>query len=89
MTPDTALQVMQEALWVTVLLASIPLIAALGVGLLVAIFQAATQINEMTLSFVPKLIVMAVAMVISGPWMLGLIIDFTQRLITSIPELIG
>lgn len=89
MTPDGAIQVMQEALWITVLLAAVPLLAALGVGLIVAIFQAATQINEMTLSFVPKLIVMALAMLFAGHWMLSLLIDYTERLISNIPSLLG
>ncbi|MCP5141603.1 MAG: flagellar biosynthesis protein FliQ [Chromatiales bacterium] len=89
MTPDGAINVMQEALWITVLLAAVPLLAALGIGLLVAVFQAATQINEMTLSFVPKLLVMALAMLFAGHWMLGLIIDYTQRLMTSIPSMLG
>ncbi len=65
------------------------LIPALLVGLIVAMFQAATQINEMTLTFIPKLIIVVVVLMLAGPWMLQLITDFTVELIESIPELIG
>ena len=71
------------------MLASPLLLSALAVGLLIGMFQAATQINEMTLSFIPKLITLAVALAVAGPWMLRLIVDFTRQLITSIPYLIG
>ncbi|MGB0722227.1 MAG: flagellar biosynthesis protein FliQ [Gammaproteobacteria bacterium] len=89
MSPEGALTILREAMWVTVLLAAVPLLAALAVGLVVAVFQAATQINEMTLSFVPKLIVMMLALAMAGHWMLGLIVDYTQRLIENLPNLLG
>ncbi|OQX31297.1 MAG: flagellar biosynthetic protein FliQ [Candidatus Sedimenticola endophacoides] len=89
MTPDSVLDVGQRALEVTVALAAVVLIPALLIGLLVAMFQAATQINEMTLTFIPKLIVVALVLMAAGPWMLRLIMDFTLNLIESIPELIG
>ena len=54
-----------------------------------SIFQAATQINEMTLSFIPKLVAMFVALVLAGPWMLEMLVDYIQRLYTSIPQMIG
>jgi flagellar biosynthetic protein FliQ len=73
----------------TLLLAAPLLLTTLVIGLLVGIFQAATQINEMTLSFIPKLIGMAAALVIAGPWMLNQLISYTRTLITSIPGLIG
>jgi len=79
----------QRALEVTLLLAAPLLFAALFIGLLVGVFQAATQINEMTLSFIPKLIGMAVALVVAGPWMLKVIVSYTRGLIESIPGLIG
>jgi flagellar biosynthetic protein FliQ len=79
----------QRALEVTLLLAAPMLLAALTIGLLVGVFQAATQINEMTLSFIPKLIGMAATMVIAGPWMLKLIVGYTKELFESIPGLIG
>ncbi len=89
MTPDSVLDIGQRALEVTTLLAGVILIPALLVGLVVAMFQAATQINEMTLTFIPKLIIVVVVLMLAGPWMLQLITDFTVELIESIPELIG
>ena len=88
MTPDMVIDIGQRAMEVTAVLAGVVLLPALAVGLLVAMFQALTQINEMTLTFIPKLIVVAVVMVLAGPWMLQLIQDFTVDLIASIPELI-
>ncbi len=79
----------QGALEVTIALGAILLLPALAVGLLVAMFQAATQINEMTLTFIPKLIVIAVVLMVSGPWMLRVIMDFTIDLYESVPGLIG
>jgi flagellar biosynthetic protein FliQ len=78
-----------RALEVTLLLSAPLLIIALVVGLLVGVFQAATQINEMTLSFIPKLIAMAATLAIAGPWMLKLIVGYTRELFESIPGLIG
>ncbi len=89
MTPDSVLDIGQRALEVTTLLAGAILVPALIVGLVVAMFQAATQINEMTLTFIPKLIIVVVVLMMAGPWMLQLITDFTVELIESIPELIG
>jgi flagellar biosynthetic protein FliQ len=79
----------QRALEMTVMLAAPLLLVALAIGLLVGIFQAATQINEMTLSFIPKLIGMATAMLVAGPWMLKQLVNYTRMLIESIPSLIG
>ena len=89
MTPETVMTIAQRALEMTVMLAAPLLLVALLVGLLVGIFQAATQINEMTLSFIPKLVGMAAAMVIAGPWMLKQLVSYTRMLIESIPSLIG
>lgn len=89
MTPQTVLDVGRDALWMCLLLAGGPLLAMLLVGLLVGMLQAATQINEMTLSFVPKLIVMALLLVLAGPWLLHTLVDYTHRLVTGIPGLIG
>jgi len=89
MTPQTVLTLAQQALWITALVAAPLLLTALVVGLAVSIFQAATQINEMTLSFIPKLIAVFAAVVIAGPWMLQLLIDYTQRLLTNIPGMVG
>ena len=89
MTPETIMTIGQRALEITMMLAAPLLIAALAIGLLVGVFQAATQINEMTLSFIPKLIGMALTLVIAGPWMLKVIVGYTQELFESIPGLIG
>ena len=79
----------QQALLTTVLLAAPMLITSLVVGLLVSILQAATQINEMTLSFIPKLLAMILVMVVAGPWMITYYVDFLRRLYQSIPSLIS
>ncbi len=89
MTPEMVMQIAREALSVTVMLAAPLLLSALAIGLLIGVFQAATQIQEMTLSFIPKLIVLAVAIAIAGPWMLQVMTDFTKRLFASIPGLLG
>lgn len=89
MTPEDVVMIGQEALKVTALLAAPLLLTALGVGLFIGMIQAATQIQEMTLSFIPKLIVAGLALALGGHWMLGLLVDFTQRLIESIPSLVG
>ena len=88
MSPETAMTVGQQALEVTVMLAAPLLLAALAVGLLVSMFQAATQINETTLSFIPKLMILVVALVVAGPWMLHLIIGYTRELYESMPTLV-
>lgn len=89
MTPESVVTIGQQAVEITLLVSAPLLLAALAVGLLVSIFQAATQINEMTLSFIPKLLVMFVVLVVAGPWMLNLLMDFTRRLFTGIPGLVG
>jgi len=89
MTPETVMTVAQRALEIALLLSAPLLLAALVIGLLVGVFQAATQINEMTLSFIPKLLGMAVTIVVAGPWMLKLIVNYTRELFQSIPGLIG
>lgn len=79
----------RQALELTLLISAPMLLAALVTGLLVSIFQAATQINEMTLSFIPKLVVMFLMMVLAGPWMLTLMVDYMRQLFTGIPGLIS
>ena len=88
MTADTVIVIGQQALEVTILVGAPLLLAALVTGLLVSIFQAATSINEMTLSFIPKLLVMFVVMILAGPWMLTIMTDYMTRLFSSIPEII-
>lgn len=89
MTPEFVLTIGQRMLEVSAMLAGPLLIPALAVGLLVGMFQAATQINEMTLSFIPKVAIVGVALVIAGPWMLTTLISFTRELFENIPALIG
>ncbi|HWG75718.1 MAG TPA: flagellar biosynthesis protein FliQ [Steroidobacteraceae bacterium] len=89
MTPEVVMSMGQRALEMTLLLAAPMLLAALVIGLLVGVFQAATQINEMTLSFIPKLLGLATVLVVAGPWMLKELIGYTRVLIESIPSLVG
>ena len=87
MTPETVMTLGQRALELGVLVSAPLLLSALVIGVLISLFQAATQINEMTLSFVPKLLVLV--LVLAGPWMLELLVDFTRALFKDIPNLIG
>jgi flagellar biosynthetic protein FliQ len=89
MSPETIVTIGQQAMWVTMMIASPLLLSALAVGLLVGMFQAATQINELTMSFIPKLLVLVAALVIAGPWMLGVIANYTRQLFEQIPSLIS
>lgn len=89
MTPEVVMELGEQTLMMVALLAGPLLIAALAVGLLIGIFQAATQIQEMTLSFIPKLAALAIALVIGGPWMLRTIVEFTTDLFMQIPALVG
>ena len=88
MTPESVVQIGQNALYVTIQIVGVLLIPALIVGLLVSVFQAATQINEVTLSFIPKLLVTMVVIIVAGPWILGTLVIYTQRLFQDIPNLI-
>lgn len=78
-----------QAMQVTLLLAAPLLLVALLVGLVISIFQAATQINEATLSFIPKLLAVFATLVIAGPWMLEQMLDYMRQLFGSIPQLVG
>ena len=89
MTSTTVINIGREALEIMLLVSAPLFIAALVTGLLVSVFQAATQINEATLSFVPKLLVIFVTLIVAGPWMLTLITDYMRRLFESIPGIIG
>lgn len=89
MTPTTVIAIGREALEITLLISAPLFIAALITGLIVSIFQAATQINESTLSFIPKLIAIFVTMILAGPWMLTVMTDYIRRLYESIPGIIG
>lgn len=85
MTPESIMTLGQHALYVAMLVAAPLLLTALAVGLLIGVIQAATQINEMTLSFIPKLIAMALVALITGPWMLRTLVQFTHQLIAGLP----
>ena len=89
MTPESAMEIARHGLWITLLHAGPMLAAALVVGVVVGLFQAATQINEATLSFVPKLGAIALALLVAGGWMLGVLVDYTRELYRSIPLWIG
>lgn len=89
MSPDTVVELGRQSLWVIALLIGPLLLSALAAGLLIGMIQAATSINEMTLSFIPKLIVLALVLMVTGSWMLELLVSFTRDLILGIPELIG
>ena len=89
MTPEQVLAIGQQAIQIALTLTAVILLPALGVGLLVSMFQAATQINEMTLTFVPKLVVVALVIMIAGPALLNTLLDFTTQMIGRIPDTIG
>jgi flagellar biosynthesis protein FliQ len=88
MTQQTVLDIGWNTIWVMIKISSPALLATLVMGLLVSIFQAATQINEQTLSFIPKILAMAAAMIICGPWVLRIMMNFTINLIRDIPNLV-
>jgi flagellar biosynthesis protein FliQ len=89
MTPDKVIDISQQVLYVIAMLSAPMLLSALFIGLLIGMFQAATSINEQTLSFIPKLMVLLLSILFAGPWMLNLLITFTRRLYLDIPSLIG
>ena len=89
MSPESVMTLGQQALTLTVMIAAPMLLSALAIGLFIGMIQAATQINEMTLSFIPKLLVLAVAIAMGGPWMMRTMLSFTEQLYRSIPSLIG
>ncbi len=87
MTPDFVLDIGKQALVLTLLLAAPMLLLGLAVGVLISILQSVTQIQEMTLTFVPKIVVTVMAMIFFGPWMLRLLMSFTMQLYARLPEL--
>jgi flagellar biosynthetic protein FliQ len=89
MTPQSVLTIGQQALEVMLLVSAPLLLTALVAGLVVSVLQAATQINEMTLSFIPKLLAMVAALAVAGPWMLATLVEFLQRTLASIPQVVG
>ncbi|MBL8413365.1 MAG: flagellar biosynthesis protein FliQ [Propionivibrio sp.] len=89
MTPELVMNIGRQAIEMTLVLSGPLLLSALVIGLIVSIFQAATQINEQTLSFVPKLVGIFIVLILAGPWMLQMMVDYIRRLFESIPQLIG
>ncbi|MBY0577271.1 MAG: flagellar biosynthesis protein FliQ [Gallionellaceae bacterium] len=89
MTPETVLTIGQQAIEMMLIISAPLLLSALVIGLLVSIFQAATQINEMTLSFIPKLLGIFLMLILTGPWMINAMVDYIQRLFGNIPWMIG
>lgn len=89
MNADMVIDIGRQAMNVTILLAAPLLLSALAAGLAIGMFQAATQIQDMTLSFIPKLVVLVVVLGVAGPWMLGHLLDYTRQLFAMIPILVG
>lgn len=89
MTPESVMEIGRQGMQVTLLIASPMLAVALIVGLIISIFQAATQINEATLSFIPKLVAVFASLIIAGPWMLTTMVDYMRHVLTNIPNLAG
>ncbi|MFS8608847.1 MAG: flagellar biosynthesis protein FliQ [Gammaproteobacteria bacterium] len=89
MTPEAVLEIGTQAMWIAVLLAAPVLLAALAIGVLIGMIQAATQIQEMTLSFIPKLLGVAAVLAFAGSWMLTLVVDWVRELFLDIPLMLG
>ncbi|OPX56802.1 flagellar biosynthetic protein FliQ [Oceanospirillum multiglobuliferum] len=89
MTPAIVVDILREAMYLIMLIVAVMVVPSLIVGLMISIFQAATQINEQTLSFLPRLFVTLFAIVVGGPWLVRTLTEFTTRLYSNIPFLIG
>ena len=89
MTPESVMMMGTDAMKIALMVAAPLLLVALVTGLVISILQAATQINEMTLSFIPKIIAVFVAIIVAGPWMLNLLLDYMRSLFSNIPYIIG
>ncbi len=89
MDPQHVLTLGQQALWMLLMVAAPVLLTVLAVGLVVSVFQAATQIHEQTLSFVPKIVAAVAVLAIAGPWMLTSLVEYLQRTLQSIPTVVG
>ena len=89
MTPEVVVDLFRQALWLTTLLVAVIVLPSLFIGLVVAVFQAATQINEQTLSFLPRLLFTFITLIVLGPWLVTQVVEFTDRLYREIPGLIG
>ena len=89
MDPQTTIQILQNGLYIILIMSGIIIVPGLMVGLTVAVLQAATQINELSLTFVPKLVATVVVLMLASPWLLSMMLDYTQTLIKNIPSMIG
>lgn len=89
MTPEYVLDMARQAMQVAMMVGAPMLLVSLVVGLLVAVFQATTQLNEQTLSFIPKLLAVAATMVLAGPWIVAVIVDYTRGVLTNIPNYVN
>lgn len=89
MTPEVAVDLFREGLWLMSMAVAVIITPSLVIGLIVAMFQAATQINEQTLSFLPRLLVSFTTLMVMGPWLVARWLDFTQKIMENIPYLIG
>ena len=89
MTPETVMTMGRTAMEITLMISAPLLLVALIIGLIISIFQAATQINEATLSFIPKLVAVFIALVVAGPWMLSVMLDYMRQVFTGIPNMVG
>ncbi|BBP78544.1 flagellar export apparatus protein FliQ [Pseudomonas gingeri NCPPB 3146 = LMG 5327] len=89
MTPEVAIDIFRDALWLTTLMVTVLVVPTLLIGLLVAMFQAATQINEQTLGFLPRLLVMLITLIVAGPWLVQKFMEYILSLYGSIPQVIG
>ncbi|PUB14660.1 flagellar biosynthesis protein FliQ [Paenisporosarcina sp. OV554] len=89
MTPDVVIKLAEQSIYMIIIISAPMLLIALAVGLIVSIFQAMTQIQEQTLAFIPKILAVFLSLVLFGPWMLTLLLDFTRDLFQQLPQLIG
>ncbi len=89
MTPEAMIQLLGEGFMLTVLMVAVLVLPSLVVGLVVSVFQAATQINEQTLSFLPRLLTTLLSLMVAGPWLLARLLDFTRRVVDSLPLVTG
>jgi flagellar biosynthetic protein FliQ len=89
MTPETVVTIGRQALELMLIVSAPLLLVALGTGLLISFFQAITQLNEQTLSFLPKLVAVSVTMIVVGPWMVTTLVEYVQRTIIGIPQIVG
>ncbi|QHJ69556.1 MULTISPECIES: flagellar biosynthesis protein FliQ [Planococcaceae] len=89
MTPDMVIKLAEQSIYTIIIISAPMLLIALGVGLLVSVFQAMTQIQEQTLAFIPKILAVFISLVVFGPWMLTTLLDYTRNLFQSLPRIIG